>query len=55
MSAGFLSRRPWLLVWMAFIALIAGWIVTYRISQSAPSERLTPAQEATLLQGRKAP
>ncbi len=52
MSAGFLSNRPWLLVWVAFLLLIAMWVVTYNISQRAPSQRLTPSEEAAVLQGR---
>ncbi len=55
MNAGALTKRPWLLVWVAFLLLIAGWVVTYRISQQAPSQHLTPAQESALLQERKAP
>lgn len=55
MSAGFLSKRPWLLVWVAFLLLIGMWVVTYNISQRAPSRRLTPAEEAVILQGRAKP
>jgi hypothetical protein len=55
MNVGPLASRPWLLVWLAFGLLIAGWVVTFRISRGAPSERLTPAAEAALLQGRRAP
>jgi hypothetical protein len=55
MNASSFTSRPWLLVWLAFAVLIAGWVVTFRISQRAPSERLTPAAEAALLQGRRAP
>jgi hypothetical protein len=55
MSVILFSKRPWLLVWVAFLVLIAAWVVTYRISRRAPSDRLTPAQEAALLQGRKTP
>jgi hypothetical protein len=52
MSTGFLAQRPWLLVWLAFLLLIAGWVVTFRLSLRAPSDRLTPEQETALLQGR---
>jgi len=47
-----LSRRPWLLVWLVFVLLIAGWVVTYVLSQKVPTARLTPSQEAQLLQER---
>ncbi|MFZ4682578.1 MAG: hypothetical protein ACOYMS_08760 [Terrimicrobiaceae bacterium] len=50
MTTKFLSRRPWLLVWLVFILLIAGWAVTYVISQQVPSRRLTPSEEEKLLQ-----
>ena len=53
MTTKFLSRRPWLLVWLVFILLIAGWAVTFVISQQVPSRRLTPAEETQLLQGRR--
>ncbi len=53
MSAGLLAKRPWLLVWVAFAVLIAGWVVTYMVSSKAPSGRLTPAEEAVVLEKRK--
>lgn len=52
MSTGILARRPWLLVWLAFTLLIAGWVATYMISRKAPSQRLTPAEESVILQRR---
>lgn len=54
MSPGFLAKRPWLLVWVAFLLLIGGWVVTYRLSLRAPTDRLTPSEETALLQGRAA-
>lgn len=50
MSAGLLGKRPWLLVWLAFILTIAAWVWTLRLAQGVPTRRLTPAQEAALLQ-----
>jgi hypothetical protein len=55
MSGGILARRPWLLVWAAFILLIAGWVVTYQLAQRVPHQRLDTAQETALLRGRTAP
>lgn len=52
MSEGFIAKRPWLLVWVAFVVLIATWVVTVMISRRAPSDRLTPAQEQMLLRGK---
>jgi len=54
MSTGFLVKRPWLLVWIAFFLLIGGWVVTFRLSLRAPSAHLTPTEETALLQGRAA-
>lgn len=54
MSAGPLVKRPWLLVWAAFVVLIAAWVVTFKISQRAPSRHLTPAEEADILRPRSA-
>lgn len=55
MREGPLASRPWLLFWLAFALLIASWVAVFKISALAPSERLTPAAEAALLQGRRAP
>jgi hypothetical protein len=55
MSGGILGRRPWLLVWAAFVLLIAGWLVTYRLAQRVPHQRLDAMQEAALLKGRSVP
>jgi len=46
---GFLSRRPWLLVIVAFAILIAAWISIIRISkipgtQPLPQATATPAR-----------
>lgn len=49
MSSGFLSKRPWLLVWAAFLILIAVWVGTYKVSQRVPWQKLTPAEEEALL------
>lgn len=53
MSSGFLSKRPWLLVWAAFLVLIVVWIATYKVSQRVPWKKLTPAEETELLQKKK--
>lgn len=53
MSAGPLAKRPWLLVWVAFALLIAAWVATFMISRKAPYERLTPAEETSVLQRRQ--
>lgn len=49
-TCGFLASRPWLLVWVAFLLVIAAWVVTYRLAMRVPTERLTPGEEAALLQ-----
>ncbi|MBE2204150.1 MAG: hypothetical protein IAE94_07425 [Chthoniobacterales bacterium] len=48
----FLVARPWLLVVLAFVLLIFGWALTIRLSAGVPTGRLTPEQEAAILQGR---
>lgn len=53
MSFAALAKRPWLLVWVAFFALIAGWVATYKISLRAPSKAVTPAEEAALVERRE--
>jgi len=54
MTAGFFSKRPWLLVWVAFIVLIAAWVATYMVSRRVPSQKLTPAEETLLLRKKEA-
>ena len=50
MSAGIFTKRPWLLVWLAFILTIAAWVWTFRLAQGVPTQRLAPDEEAALLQ-----
>lgn len=55
MTIPFLGRRPWLLVWAAFVLLIAVWVVAFWASGRASSEILTPAQEEALLRQHSQP
>ncbi len=41
------------LVVLAFLAIIAGWVVVVRISSGVPHKALTPAEETRLLQHRE--
>ena len=50
MSAGPLKSRPWLLVILAFAVLIGAWTTVILISVRHPAVRITPTQEAALLQ-----
>lgn len=50
MSAGALRKRPWLLVVAAFVILIGAWTAIILISIRHPAVRLTPSEEAALLQ-----
>lgn len=49
----FLRARPWLLVVLAFAILISAWSTLIALSGGVPSKRLTPAEEAILLEGKK--
>jgi len=49
----FLCARPWLLVVLAFVLLISAWTTLITLSTWGPSQRLTPAEEAALLEGKK--
>lgn len=55
MSAPSFRRRPWLLVWAAFLLLIAVWLTAYAASRRIPTGALTPGQEEALLRGGRAP
>jgi len=50
MNRGIITKRPWLLVWLAFILVIAAWVWTYMLARGVPTKRLTPGEEAALLQ-----
>ncbi len=50
MNLATFTTRPWLLVWLAFILVIAGWVWTYRLAAGVPTKRLTPTEEAAVLQ-----
>jgi len=43
---GFLARRLWLLVIVAFLIQIAAWVVIIRISRNQPGTRPVPVQAA---------
>jgi hypothetical protein len=49
MSGGILGKRPWLLVWLAFILVIIAWVWTYELAKTVPTARLNPQEEAALL------
>lgn len=44
--------RPWLLVVLAFLLLICGWVATIRLSGSVPGKRLTADEETAVLERR---
>ena len=46
----FFACRPWLLVWIAFAIVIAVWITVYNLAAKVNTTRMTPQQEAALLQ-----
>ena len=52
--SGVFTRRPWLLVWVAFAILIAVWVTAFKMSGRIPTQQLTPADEAALLRGKGA-
>jgi hypothetical protein len=45
-----LASRPWLLVWLAFAIVIAVWFTVYNLAAKVNTTRMTPQQEAALLQ-----
>lgn len=51
----FLGSRPWLLVVLAFALLIAGWVITIKLSGGVPGSRLTADEEAEVLKRRPTP
>lgn len=54
MMPPFLRRRPWLLVWAAFLLLVAVWVTAYMVSRRVATGLLTPGQEEAVLRGRHA-
>ncbi len=48
----FFRARPWLLVVLAFVILIAAWSTLITLSRKVPSSRLTAEEESRLLEGR---
>jgi hypothetical protein len=46
----FLAARPWLFVWLAFAIVIAVWVTVYQLAATVNTTRMTPEQEAALLQ-----
>lgn len=51
----FLGSRPWLLVVLAFVLLISGWVVTIKLSNGVPGGRLTAEEESSVLKRRQSP
>lgn len=51
----FLCARPWLLVVLAFLLLISGWIVTMKLTSGVPGKRLTAEEESRVLERRARP
>lgn len=49
----FLCARPWLMVVLAFVILISAWSALFTLSAGVPSKRLTPGEEAILLERKK--
>lgn len=45
-----IAERPWLLVILAFLIIIAVWLVVMRLSATIDTHRLNPAEETQLLQ-----
>ncbi|MEX1118165.1 MAG: hypothetical protein WEB60_05155 [Terrimicrobiaceae bacterium] len=50
-----IAERPWLLVIVAFLIIIAVWLVVMRLSATVNTQRLTPAQEMEVLSSRPKP
>ncbi len=46
----FFHARPWLLVVLAFLILIAAWSTLITLSRKVPSSRLTAEEETRLLE-----
>lgn len=51
----FLGDRPWLLVVLAFVLLIFGWVLTINLSSGVSGTRLTAEEESAILERRPAP
>lgn len=50
-----LQSRPWLLVVLAFVLLIIGWVATMKVSATVPGKRLTAEEESAILARRARP
>lgn len=50
MNVATFTSRPWLLVWLAFLLVIIGWVHACYVASGVPTQRLTPQEEAALLQ-----
>ena len=46
----FLSARPWLLVVLAFVMLVAVWTTVAILCSKVPTKRMTQDEESVLLQ-----
>jgi len=51
----FFGDRPWLLVVLAFVLLISGWVATIKLSSRVPGGHLTAEEESSVLKRRQAP
>jgi len=51
----FFGDRPWLLVVLAFVLLISGWVTTIRLSSGVQGKHLTAEEESSVLKRRQAP
>lgn len=51
----YFGDRPWLLVVLAFVLLISGWVATIRLTGGVPGRHLTAEEESSLLKRRLAP
>ena len=51
----FFGDRPWLLVVLAFVLLISGWVATIRLTGGVPGKNLTAEEETSVLKMRQSP
>lgn len=51
----FFGDRPWLLVVLAFVLLISGWVATIRLTGGVPGKHLTAEEESSVLKRRQSP
>lgn len=46
-------KQPWILVILAFVALILAWIVTFQLSKDVDTHRLSGDEESRVLELRE--